>query len=91
MHESASLQIQPPALPKGGGTLNGMGESLAAAGLDGATTFTVPLPASSGRGFAPKWRCPTAVRQETVSLAWAGRATCPRSAYVPQRRAALCR
>lgn len=54
MHESASLQIQPPALPKGGGTLNGMGESLAAAGLDGATTFTVPLPASSGRGFAPE-------------------------------------
>ncbi|WP_421512424.1 SpvB/TcaC N-terminal domain-containing protein (plasmid) [Enterobacter sp. JS8-1] len=54
MQESASLQIQPPALPKGGGTLSGMGESLSAAGPDGTASFTVPLPVSPGRGYAPE-------------------------------------
>lgn len=53
MQESASLQIQSPSLPKGGGTLSGMGESLSAAGPDGTASFTVPLPVSAGRGFAP--------------------------------------
>lgn len=54
MQESASLQIQSPSFPKGGGTLTGMGESLAAAGPDGTASFTVPLPVSSGRGYAPE-------------------------------------
>ena len=54
MQESASLQIQPPALPKGGGTLSGMGESLSAAGPDGTASFTIPLSVSGGRGYAPE-------------------------------------
>lgn len=54
MQEATSIQLQPPALPKGGGTLRGMGESLSATGPDGTVSFTVPLPVSPGRGFAPE-------------------------------------
>lgn len=54
MQEPTSLQLQPPSLPKGGGTLSGMGESLSAAGPDGTASMAVPLPISVGRGFAPE-------------------------------------
>lgn len=32
---TASLMVTPPSLPKGGGTLSGMGEALGQAGPDG--------------------------------------------------------
>jgi len=46
--------ITPPALPKGGGAITGMGESLAAAGPTGMASMSLPLPISEGRGFAPR-------------------------------------
>lgn len=53
MQYSDSLKIEQPSLPAGGGTLNGMGESLAAAGPDGTASLSIPLPVSAGRGAAP--------------------------------------
>lgn len=53
MQYSESLKIEQPSLPAGGGTLNGMGESLAAAGPDGTASLSIPLPVSAGRGVAP--------------------------------------
>ncbi|SUG32388.1 65 kDa virulence protein [Salmonella enterica subsp. arizonae] len=50
---TASLMVTPPSLPKGGGTLSGMGEALGQAGPDGTASMTLPLPVSAGRGFAP--------------------------------------
>ncbi|WP_274724520.1 SpvB/TcaC N-terminal domain-containing protein, partial [Xenorhabdus bovienii] len=40
-------------LPKGGGTLRGMGETFTGGGPDGMATLSLPLPISSGRGAAP--------------------------------------
>lgn len=53
MQNSDTLKIEKPSLPGGGGTLNGMGESLSAAGPDGTASLTLPLPVSAGRGVAP--------------------------------------
>lgn len=53
MQNSDTLRIENPSLPGGGGTLNGMGESLRAAGPDGTVAMTLPLPVSAGRGVAP--------------------------------------
>ncbi len=50
---AASLMVTPPSLPKGGGTLRGMGEALGQAGPGGMASMTLPLPVSAGRGFAP--------------------------------------
>ncbi|QMU63858.1 MAG: hypothetical protein GKR88_05835 [Flavobacteriaceae bacterium] len=41
-------------LPKGGGTIQGMGEALSGIGSDGMAHYTLPLPVSSGRGVAPQ-------------------------------------
>lgn len=43
----------PPSLPKGGGTLQGMGAALSQTGADGQVSLTLPLPVLAGRGFAP--------------------------------------
>lgn len=47
------VTVTPPSLPKGGGALTGMGESLGQAGPTGMSSLSVPLPVSAGRGFAP--------------------------------------
>ncbi|HID3974760.1 TPA: SpvB/TcaC N-terminal domain-containing protein [Enterobacter cloacae] len=54
MQNSDALSIEKPSLPGGGGSLNGMGESLRAAGPDGTASLTLPLPVSAGRGVAPQ-------------------------------------
>lgn len=54
MQNSDTLRIEKPSLPGGGGSLNGMGESLRAAGPDGTASLTLPLPVSAGRGVAPQ-------------------------------------
>ncbi len=41
------------SLPKGGGSLQGMGESLGTPGPDGVAQLSLPLPVSAGRGMAP--------------------------------------
>lgn len=47
------MGITPLSLPKGGGAIVGMGETLGAIGPSGMATFTLPLPISTGRGYAP--------------------------------------
>ncbi len=53
MHQSDAVKIEPPSLPKGGGSSQGMGESLGAAGPTGMASLSVPLPFSDGRGVSP--------------------------------------
>lgn len=48
-----NISVNSLQLPKGGGAIRGFGENLADAGPTGTVTFTVPLPVSSGRGYAP--------------------------------------
>ncbi|CNI39302.1 putative insecticidal toxin complex protein [Yersinia thracica] len=45
--------VAPLSLPKGGGAIAGMGESLGAIGPSGLASLTLPLPISAGRGYAP--------------------------------------
>ncbi|MFL1387431.1 SpvB/TcaC N-terminal domain-containing protein [Pseudomonas tritici] len=51
--DNPNVQINPPSLPKGGGTLQGTGKGWANVGASGTATFEIPLPISPGRGFAP--------------------------------------
>ncbi|MDE9495530.1 virulence protein, partial [Xenorhabdus bovienii] len=53
MQRSDALKLEAPSLPKGGGTLRGMGETFTGGGPDGMATLSLPLPISSGRGTAP--------------------------------------
>ncbi len=46
--------VAPLSLPKGGGAIAGMGESLGAIGPSGLASLTLPLPISAGRGYAPR-------------------------------------
>ena len=50
---SSAVSLTPPSLPKGGGALTGMGESLGNAGPTGLASMTLPLPITAGRGFDP--------------------------------------
>ncbi|MGX5056536.1 SpvB/TcaC N-terminal domain-containing protein [Enterobacter asburiae] len=43
----------PLALPKGGGTIKGMGQVLSPSGSRGLSGMSLPLPISAGRGYAP--------------------------------------
>lgn len=43
-----------PLLPKGGGTIKGMEESMAAPGSDGMAGFSIPLPVTPGRYITPQ-------------------------------------
>ncbi|MGT3355634.1 SpvB/TcaC N-terminal domain-containing protein [Yersinia enterocolitica] len=45
--------VAPLSLPKGGGAIAGMGESLGAIGPSGLASLALPLPISAGRGYAP--------------------------------------
>ncbi|KNC93807.1 hypothetical protein GM31_17840, partial [Trabulsiella odontotermitis] len=45
--------LTPPSLPTGGGTVTGLKTELANAGPDGAATFSISLPVTAGRGYAP--------------------------------------
>ncbi|MGT3351599.1 Tc family toxin subunit TcaC [Yersinia enterocolitica] len=45
--------VAPLSLPKGGGAITGMGETLGAIGPSGQASLTVPLPISIGRGYSP--------------------------------------
>jgi hypothetical protein len=53
MQQSDAVKIESPSLPKGGGAIQGMGESLTFAGPDGMASLSLPLPVSAGRGVAP--------------------------------------
>ncbi|UXU86131.1 SpvB/TcaC N-terminal domain-containing protein [Burkholderia sp. S-53] len=51
--QSEPLNISLPALPKGGGSIQGMGEALGSGGPTGQSSLSIPLPISPGRGYAP--------------------------------------
>lgn len=53
MKNSEQLSLTTPKLPSGGGAISGIKGDIASAGPDGATSFTLPLPVSAGRGYAP--------------------------------------
>ncbi len=50
---ASAVTITPTSLPKGGGAIQGMGESLGAIGPSGLAELSLPLPLSAGRGDAP--------------------------------------
>jgi len=51
----AAFQAPAISLPKGGGAVRGMGEKFAANPVTGSASFSIPLPASPGRGgFGPQ-------------------------------------
>ncbi|WIF71890.1 SpvB/TcaC N-terminal domain-containing protein [Proteus vulgaris] len=53
MQNSENLTFDAPNLPKGGGAVTGLTGNMGAVGPDGAATFSLPLPISQGRGYAP--------------------------------------
>lgn len=54
MSNTEQVRIETPSLPKGGGAISGMTGTPGDIGPDGAATFSVPLPVSKGRGYAPE-------------------------------------
>ncbi|TPG61558.1 SpvB/TcaC N-terminal domain-containing protein [Ewingella americana] len=50
---STGVRTASLSLPKGGGAIQGMGEALNNAGPDGVASLSLPLPISTGRGYAP--------------------------------------
>lgn len=53
MQQSEQLRINPPSLPSGGGALSGLRGNIAGVGPDGTAALSIPLPLSTGRGYAP--------------------------------------
>lgn len=53
MQNSDSLKLATPVLPSGGGAIVGLKGDIATAGPDGAAKLVIPLPVSTGRGYAP--------------------------------------
>ena len=45
--------IAVPELPKGGGAIQSLGGGWGGVGTSGAASFSIPLPVSPGRGYAP--------------------------------------
>ncbi len=48
------IQVQKPILPKGGGTIQGMGETFAPHEFSGSASLSLPVPASPCRDFEPR-------------------------------------
>lgn len=53
IQQTAHVTVAAPVLPKGGGALRGMGETLGEVGVTGQASLSLPLPISAGRGYAP--------------------------------------
>jgi hypothetical protein len=53
MPDDSSVSVQDLALPKGGGAIVGLGESLDPTGSSGMARFSLPFAVSAGRGYAP--------------------------------------
>ncbi len=52
-NNNEKVAIPEVSFPKGGGAIQGMGESLNGGGMSGTVSLNVPLPITPGRGFAP--------------------------------------
>ncbi|MBZ5788752.1 toxin [Burkholderia contaminans] len=53
MQQDASVTVQGLTLPKGGGAITGLGDTLGPVGPSGMAGLSLPLPVSTGRGYAP--------------------------------------
>jgi hypothetical protein len=53
MSTQDSIALNTPSLPKGGGAIQSIGKGLGPVGTLGTANVEIPLPISSGRGFAP--------------------------------------
>ncbi|KWB79430.1 SpvB/TcaC N-terminal domain-containing protein [Burkholderia ubonensis] len=53
MQKDTSVAVQSLSLPKGGGAIVGLGDSLSPGGPSGMAGISLPLPVSAGRGYAP--------------------------------------
>lgn len=51
--DTLNLQVNTPALPKGGGAIQGTGKGWGDVGASGMATFEIPLPVSPARSYAP--------------------------------------
>ncbi|OEC52093.1 SpvB/TcaC N-terminal domain-containing protein [Pseudomonas sp. AP42] len=51
--DTLNLQVNTPALPKGGGAIQGTGKGWSDIGSSGTANFEIPLPISPARGYAP--------------------------------------
>ncbi|QOY69959.1 SpvB/TcaC N-terminal domain-containing protein [Pseudomonas sp. OST1909] len=51
--DTLNLQVNTPALPKGGGAIQGTGKGWGDVGSSGTASFEIPLPISPARGYAP--------------------------------------
>uniref|UniRef100_UPI001C2F6054 SpvB/TcaC N-terminal domain-containing protein n=1 Tax=Burkholderia sp. GbtcB21 TaxID=2824766 RepID=UPI001C2F6054 len=51
--QSEPVAVSLPSLPKGGGSIRGMGEAIGNAGMTGQSSLSIPLPISAGRGYVP--------------------------------------
>ncbi|MEG8233972.1 SpvB/TcaC N-terminal domain-containing protein [Pseudomonas orientalis] len=51
--DTLNLQVNTPALPKGGAAIQGTGKGWGDVGASGMATFEIPLPISPARGYAP--------------------------------------
>jgi hypothetical protein len=47
------LGVSAPSLPKGGGAIQSIGKGWGAVGATGAASLSIPLPITTGRGYAP--------------------------------------
>lgn len=54
IQQTGHVTVAAPVLPKGGGALRGMGETLGEVGVTGQASLSIPLPISAGRGYAPE-------------------------------------
>ncbi|RJG25196.1 SpvB/TcaC N-terminal domain-containing protein [Paenibacillus thiaminolyticus] len=52
--DNADIKLFSPSLPKGGGSMKGIEENIAAPGSDGMARCNVPLPVTSGRYLTPE-------------------------------------
>ncbi len=53
MKTNDQVKVPELALPKGGGAIHGLNETVQAVGMTGMASLSLPLPVSAGRGFAP--------------------------------------
>ncbi|MGW7678680.1 SpvB/TcaC N-terminal domain-containing protein [Shewanella sp. S23-S33] len=51
--QSEAVAVTQPSLPKGGGSICGMGETLGQGGPTGQSSLSIPIANSPGRGYAP--------------------------------------
>ncbi len=53
MENNDQIHVPELALPKGGGAIHGLNETVQSVGMTGMASLSIPLPVSAGRGFAP--------------------------------------